>query len=363
MVEILSKVVLVGVSTFVSPPPTITNHFSCQQQASGTIGTHVLNALLTDPADDFRVTVLTRSESISTFPSHSSVAIARIAHDDLAALTNTFHGHDAVIHVGGIPSIASQPLMIKAAVAAGVPRFILNEFANSPITQTGLPETARFRKPRLDVLAVAKAAAAELPAFSWTGLAVGNIIDLSLLKFPQFGVDVRRRTVRFTDEGTERVTAVTLSDIGVAVRGILRAPAQTRNRYCHVRSVETDQVGIVRALEEQQRCRYVVSAERSEVLYERGRAGFARGERSGLHDLIVVQLFGRVEGKGSSVVVGREESDNELLGVREKDVGEIVKGVLETLALEKKKDGNGNVEGSGSEKGKDVLEQATRSMR
>jgi len=247
--------------------------------------------------------------------------------------------------------------MIEAAVAAGVSRFILNEFASSPITQLGLAETARFRKPRLDVLAVAKAAAAECAAFSWTGLAVGNIIDLSLLKFPQFGIDVRKRTVEYTDEGTERVTAVTLPDIGVAVRGILRAPAQTRNRFCHVRSVEMDQVGIVRALEEQQGCRYVVSMERSEVLYERGRAGFARGERSGFRDLVVVQLFGRVDGKGSSVVVGREESDNELLGVREKEVEEIVRGVLDTLALEEEKDGNAG--GRGGEK--DVLEQATRS--
>lgn len=139
--------------------------------------------------------------------------------------------------------------MIEAAVAAGVPRFILNEFANSPITQIGLPETARFRKVRRDVLEVAKRAAAENPWFSWTGVAVGNIIDLSLVRYPQFGIDIRGRRVKFTDDGMGLITGATLADIGVAVRGVLRAPGQTVNRFCHVRSVETCQVGIVGALE------------------------------------------------------------------------------------------------------------------
>ncbi|KAK5939588.1 hypothetical protein PMZ80_007967 [Knufia obscura] len=329
MADTLSKVVLVGWDTTrLTRPP------SCQQ-ASGTIGTHILHALLEDPADNFEVTILTRPESTSTFPSHPSVTIARVAHDDYDGLTRTFSSHDAIIHAGAIPSIPTQPLLIKAAVAAGIKRFILNEFANSPITQTGLPETARFRQPRLDVLAVAKDAAANNPTFSWTGLAVGNILDLSLLRYPQFGIDVRKHSVKYTDDGTERVSAVILPDIGLAVRGILRAPEGTRNRYCHVRSVETDQVGIVRALEGRQGVRYA-------------------GERSGFHDLVVVQLFGRVEGSGGSVIVGREESDNLLLGVREKEVGEVVEGVLRSL-----EEGDGNAGGS---EGKDVLGQARRTM-
>ncbi|KAK5957305.1 hypothetical protein OHC33_001677 [Knufia fluminis] len=348
MADTLSKVVLVGWDTTrLTRPP------SCQQ-ASGTIGTHILHALLEDPADNFEVTILTRPESTSTFPSHPSVTIARVAHDDYDGLTRTFSSHDAIIHAGAIPSIPTQPLLIKAAVAAGIKRFILNEFANSPITQTGLPETARFRQPRLDVLAVAKDAAANNPTFSWTGLAVGNILDLSLLRYPQFGIDVRKHSVKYTDDGTERVSAVILPDIGLAVRGILRAPEGTRNRYCHVRSVETDQVGIVRALEGRQGVRYAVSRESSEVLYTRGKEGFKRGKRSGFHDLVVVQLFGRVEGSGGSVIVGREESDNLLLGVREKEVGEVVEGVLRSL-----EEGDGNAGGS---EGKDVLGQARRTM-
>lgn len=280
----------------------------------------------------------------------------RIAHDDLPGLADVFRGHDAIVHAGGIPSIASQPLMIEAAVKAGVSRFVLNEFANSPITQVGLRETERFRRPRVDVAEFAKKVADENPGFSWTGLCVGNILDLSLLKFPQFGIDIKGRRVKYTDEGRERITAVTLPDIGVAVRGILRTPAQTRNRYYHIRSVETDQVGIVKALEGLQECEYEVSRESSEVLYERGKEGFARGERSAFHDLLIVQLFGRVEGKGSSVLVGGEESDNTLLGVREKDVGEIVASVLESLRG--KEDGN---EG-GRDGGKDVLGEARRTM-
>jgi len=147
-----------------------------------------------------------------------------------------------------------------------------------------------------------------------------------------------------------------LPDIGVAVRGVLKAPGETKNRFCHVRSVETDQVGIVGALERLQGCEYEVERESSEVLYERGREGFAKGDRSGFVDLVIVQLFGRVEGKGSSVLIGREESDNQLLGVKEKDVEEIVAGVLESLG--EAADGN---EG-GRAGGKDVLGEARRTL-
>ena len=219
--------------------------------------------------------------------------------------------------------------MIEAAVKAGVQRFILNEYANSYTNQLGLlSEMERFRDVKRDVLAFAQQKADESRGrFSWSALATGNMLDLSLERYgPVIGIDIARRKARLVDGGRERFTAVVMRDIGVAVRGILRRSELTKDRFCHVRSVETCQREVLEICEEMVGGDWIVEDVDGEELYKMGKERFDRGERSGMLDLLVVQLFQK--GKGRSIVVDREGSDNELLGVVEKSVREIVEGVL-----------------------------------
>ncbi len=228
-----------------------------------------------------------------------------------------------------VQSIELQKDIIEAAQKAGVKRFILNEYANSPTNQTFLPELESFRTVKLQMVEQAKALAAVNPEFTWSALATGNFIDYSLEKYPAFGFDLAKKRARLIDDGTEPISATTLEDIGVAVRGILRRPEMTANQYLHIRSTEASQKQILEALEGITGQEWEVKYEDSRELYEKGKEMFAGGDRAGMLNLLVVQLFAK--GASRSIVVSKEESDNELLGVREKDVEEVVRAVLANM--------------------------------
>lgn len=292
------------------------------------MGSQILSALLDNPNDGFSVTILSRSGSTTTDP--QSIRVVKADFDDLNALIRVFSGQDVVIHASAIPGIPSQPLMIEAAVKAGVKRFILNEFANS-YNQPGLPELERFRIPKRNIMELAKQKTAESNgAFSWSGLATGNFLDYALMKYPQIGIDIRTGTARLIDGGTEPFSAVVLKDIGLAVKGILRKPEETKNRMCHIRSVETCQKEILEACERAVGTRFQVEYIDGDKFYKEGQQAFVRGERSGMVNILVVQLFQK--GQSRSIVVQKGKSDNELLGVVEKTTDEIVHSVLETIS-------------------------------
>lgn len=218
--------------------------------------------------------------------------------------------------------------MIEAAVQAGVQRFIVNEYANSYTNQPGLlQELERFRDVKREVLTLAKEKAQESGGrFSWSALATGNMLDLSLKRYPVIGIDIKQRKARLVDGGMERFSAVVMRDIGIAVRGMLRKPEGTRDRFCHIRSVETSQGELLDVCRELAGGEWEVEDQSGEEMYRRGKEAFQTGERNGMLDLLVCQLFQK--GKGRSIVVSREDSDNELLGVKEKDAREVVKDVL-----------------------------------
>lgn len=247
--------------------------------AAGTVGSNILNALVADPS--FNITILTRPDSKSSFPSsQSNIKILRCDYD-LPSLISAFQSQDAVICAIAVQAIATQTILIQAAEKAGVRRFILNEFANSPTNQIGLPEFRNFSATvtKQEMVTLVKTLAAANSNFTWSALATGNFIDLSLRKYPPFGFDLARKTARLIDDGTEPITAVTLEDIGIAVRGILRSPESTANKYLHIRSTETTQKQILHALEEQTGETWETTYASSRELYAVGKEKFERGER------------------------------------------------------------------------------------
>ncbi len=259
------------------------------------------------------------------FPeTHPNVSVHRCEYE-LPALTSLFRGKDAVICAISVQSVAIQKTIMEAAEAAGVKRFILDEYINSP-NQRGLSELEQYRTPKLEMVALAKSMASANRNFTWSALATGNFIDYALKKFPAFGFDIPQRKARLIDDGTEPITAVILDDIGIAVRGILRKPEETANKHLHIRSTKASQKDILTALEEITGQKWEVEYVESKELYEQGKLKFENKERAGMLDLLVVQLFAR--GAGRSIVVSEEESDNELLGVKEKTVKEVVEKVM-----------------------------------
>ncbi|SPO06301.1 related to NmrA-like family protein [Cephalotrichum gorgonifer] len=284
--------------------------------ASGHFGVPITDALVTA---GFDVTIITRAESSSTFP--DGIPVIRTSYT-IGKLTEALRGQDAAVCVVGIPGIPHHKAMIDAAEAAGVKRFILNEFDWGPDFQ-GLPEFNDISAGRAEGRNHAAALAEANHNFTYTGIAIGNPIDWALRAFPFMGFNIPERSAVIFDAGTEQFTATTLQGIGQAVVGVLRKPAETANRRVKVRSLKVCQNEILEAFEKATGNAWDVKRGSTKDLLVSGRRKKGEGDGSWVMDLVVAQLY--EEGVGRSIVAAsREESDADLLGVEEETVDGVV---------------------------------------
>lgn len=138
-------------------------------QASGSVGSIILNGLIADP--QFAVTVLSRSESKATFPGNVVVHRSDFSANDLEA---AFQGQDAVISAVGASAFNEQKKLVDAAVRAGVKRFIPSEFSVSSQNETVVQLLPLFgqKKELIEYLQTK-----ELDGLSWTGIATSGLFD------------------------------------------------------------------------------------------------------------------------------------------------------------------------------------------
>jgi hypothetical protein len=142
-------------------------------KASGNFGTPITAALTHNLC--FDVTIITRPESKSIFP--PGVPVIRTSYT-VEDLTKALAGQDAVVCVVSPAAVTHQVAMLDAAEAAGVKRFILNDFGWGLRTRThGLPELRETVEKRHAIWDYAAKRAAANPAFTWTGITTGNPID------------------------------------------------------------------------------------------------------------------------------------------------------------------------------------------
>ena len=88
--------------------------------ASGSLGKPVLEHLL---ESNFTVTVLTREDSTSTFP--TGVKVVKVDYTSEENLTTALQGQDALISTLATEVISSQDILMKAAIAASLPHHSL----------------------------------------------------------------------------------------------------------------------------------------------------------------------------------------------------------------------------------------------
>lgn len=90
--------------------------------------------------------------------------------------------------------------------------------------------------------------------------------------------------------------------------------------------MEVTQNALVAAAEAVMGKSFAVTRVSSRELLAAGKAKLEAGEKGAMLDLVTVQLW--QEGAGRGVVVTREEADNELLGVKEEDIVDILGRVV-----------------------------------
>ncbi|KAJ4122911.1 hypothetical protein NW768_009898 [Fusarium equiseti] len=288
--------------------------------ASGNFGTPITSALT---QAGFDVTIITRTDSKSTFP--ENIPVTRTEYT-LESLTKVLTGQDAAVCAVGPAGIHLQGTMIDAAEAAGVKRFIVADFAWGPNFKS-FPEFETVRAQRAVGFERAKIHAAANTSFTWTSIATGNPIDWALKRFPIMGFDVKNHSAIIYDEGKEHFTGTTLQGIGQSVVGILQNPDETANRTVKVMSIKTCQNDLLKAFQKETGENWKVERRATQALINGARQKKEKGERGWILDLAVAQLYD--DGKARCLVAPSwEESDSGLLGVKKESTESLVASVL-----------------------------------
>ncbi|KAL4949750.1 hypothetical protein BDW69DRAFT_188011 [Aspergillus filifer] len=293
--------------------------------ASGNLGKVILEALIA--TNKYTITVLTRKNSIATFP--SPVRVKQVDYDSIEDLAIALTDQDAVISAVGITAVNAQEPLIRAAIAAGVKRFIPSDFSSDfshPLAST-LPQYT----PQLRINTLLQDLVKDHPNFSYTSIRNGPFLDWGLAM--GFQLNLRSENPPFYDGGDRPFSTTTLPTVARAVVAVLDTKnlGQTGNRAIYVHDVITTQrhlLGLARKVAPQGKWDPVTVD--TDNMQRVARENYARGERDlgSLMGLFVQAVFG--EGYGGCF----GQVDNEMLGVGGLDdegLEGIVKGVLDSF--------------------------------
>lgn len=271
------------------------------------------------------MTIITRIASDSTFP--DGIPIIRTEYT-IEKLTAALSGQDAAISVIGPGGLATQTTIIDAAAAAGVKRFILDAFGWGPDFNS-LPEFREIGAQRKVTYDHAKKLSETDSNFTYTGITIGNPIDWAIERFPLMGFDVRKRSAVIYDDGTEEFTGTTLEGIAQAVIGIFRHLDETANRHVKARSIQVNQNQLLDAFQRATGQPWVVQRGNTSDLLESGNKKYQAGVNGWVLELLVYQLFGP---GGRCIVASRQDSDADLLEIKEESPDDIVRKVVDSIA-------------------------------
>ncbi|XEV00922.1 hypothetical protein FSHL1_006209 [Fusarium sambucinum] len=196
--------------------------------AAGDLGSAVFNALVT--SNKFNLTVLTRKESKSTFPSGTKVI--QVDYDSLESLTAALQGQDAVVSTVGSLAIPSQNLLIDAAVAAGVKRFLPSEFGSNLVVPSVRKLPVFGTKVAIEDKLIELAKQGKI---SYTFVYNGIFLDWGIKH--NFFFDFSQPELTIWDQGDAEFSTTTLASVGDAVVGVLAHPEETQDRVVYIQDI------------------------------------------------------------------------------------------------------------------------------
>ncbi|KAM5383166.1 hypothetical protein ACJA88_003699 [Fusarium oxysporum] len=176
--------------------------------AAGDLGSAVFKVLI--DSNKFNLTVLTRAGSTSKFP--SGIKVIQVDYESLDSLTSALQGQDAVVSTLGSLAIPSQSLLIDAAVAAGVKRFLPSEFGSNLV----IPSVRKLPvfKTKVDIEDKLTALANE-GKISYTFVYNSAFLDWGLNH--GLFLDFKKAEATLWDGGNTEFSTTTLASVGQAV--------------------------------------------------------------------------------------------------------------------------------------------------
>ena len=193
----------------------------------------VLNALV--KAGKFNVTAIKRSASTASFPASVTVTEADLSSVD--SVTHVLRGQDAVVSTVGTAGLPAQSVIIQAAVAAGVKRFIPSDFG----CDLGVPKTSVLPvyRSKIAIHKQLREVAVTNPDFTYSLVCNNAFLDWGLQK--NILLNWKEDRPKLFDGGNNMFSATTLDSVGQGVAGILSHPEETKNRFVYVKDVDISQ--------------------------------------------------------------------------------------------------------------------------
>jgi hypothetical protein len=181
--------------------------------ASGTIGSHIVSALLAKKI--FTVTAISRSESKGTFP--GGVKKESVNYDNPDTVVAALKGKHALIITMAVNAAKdTQAKLIRAAAEAGVQWIVPNEF--------GMYNTEEAQKDTVGDGKIKDRQLIESLGLSYIGMTCGFWYEHSLSSPELYGFDIAQRKATLFDDGTQKLNTSTCEQTGRAVAAILSLP-------------------------------------------------------------------------------------------------------------------------------------------
>jgi hypothetical protein len=308
------------------------------------IGPAILDALLASP-EPFHIYLFLRPSSkpppvrsshitVVTLPDPASLAQLIIALEEYTI--------EYVVSALSPAQLELQKLLADASIAAGVSRYILADYgscrSDDPYILDLLPNFRKKREIREHCIRLVEDQAqshAESgdghghPRFSWTSIFTGHFFDYGL-DTELLGLDIKGKKGILFDEGTDHWSTSTTAQIGRAVVAVLENEdklAATKNKVLLVQSFRVTQVRvleIVNGLLGKGQGLKTRKASSREFVKERIE-GAAKGEEEATEEMVAVLGIKRSDWKGDSALA------NEVLGIKEEDLEDVIKRALKQM--------------------------------
>ncbi|QPC77857.1 hypothetical protein HYE68_008609 [Fusarium pseudograminearum] len=272
--------------------------------AAGDLGSAVFKALVN--SSQFNITVLTRKNSTSTFPSGTKVI--QVDYDSLDSLTAALQGQDAVVSTAGSLVIPSQTLLIDAAIAAGVKRFIPSEFGSNLAVPSVRKLPVFGTKVAIEDKLIDLAKQGKI---SYTFVYNGAFLDWGIKH--NFLLDFSQPEITLWDEGDVEFSTTTLASVGDAVVGVLAHPQETQDRIVYVQdTVLTQKKLLALAKEVSPEKEFKVKHAKIDDITAQSDANVAKG----IYDWATMGAYLYRSLFDAKSLPKYEKLDNELLGVK-----------------------------------------------
>ncbi|PVH69701.1 putative isoflavone reductase family protein [Cadophora sp. DSE1049] len=311
--------------------------------AGGTLGSHILTSLLA--TGKHHITILTRPESTSTFPSHPSLTTKHIDYTSPSSLTTALTGQDILIITMSVTAPPTQEeSLIRAAATAGVKYIMPNEWGHD-FSHEGLAADTPLLGPKL---AKNRKLIEHLGVSKWVTVTGGFWYEYSLAGTEwRYGFDFGKRSVTFFGDGEVKVNTSTWEQFARTVSALLSLPILPKdsgdkqttlssydNKHCYISSFRVSQKDMfdsVLRVTGTKKEDWMITYEDAEARWKRGMEMFKQGNMVGFGIAMYARDF---FGDGAGDFERRWGLSNEILGLPKEDFDACTRKAVEMAERE-----------------------------